>query len=424
MPVRGHVNTIMTNSDNILITFAVFGSVMLASCDAEDPSLDYNPESFPIGQVSLSSSLTAQQHDVIASLLDNMVLVEHCQFWMGAQSRSTERANYLAAYTPLPDSMKLTMSVDENGAVTYTPNNFYVDYVHLTDKRAYRHTLPSGKVRTDTIYYTQIYRMPVTTGSDNGNLWVGPVTEMSMVDDYYIGRYEVSQAEWTAVMGENNWPTGRRCIEVNADDRRDSPWYDAVGKGCDYPAYNVWYADALAFCKRLNELCGMPNAQGYSFRLPTEAEWECAARGGRYSRGYRYPGSDTYNDVAWCSTNAFNPGIGAKNFGMHPHGELAANELGLYDMAGNVSEWVLNTYYRYTYRDSIANSAFNTRHLPVNAAEGYCGDTLILRGGSWYQSSTFAFGAGSRQEYIHGAADNDKLMSAIMHCGFRIVLAK
>jgi formylglycine-generating enzyme required for sulfatase activity len=403
---------------------SLIGALCLSACDAEDPSLDYTAQYYSVGQVSLSNTLTESQRTVIGRLLDNMVKVEHCQFYMGSQARSTSRANYNPSYSSAKDSMKLTAFTDENGVITYTKNNWFVDCVHLLDKRSYRHTLSNGTVKVDTIYFTQIYRMPETSGLDNGHLWVGPVTEMSMPNDYYIGMYEVSQAEWTAVMGEGNWPMGRRCIEVNANDRRDSAWYAAVGRGDDYPAYNVWYEDALAFCERLNQLCNMPNSEGLRFRLPTEAEWECAARGGMYSRGFRYPGSDTYSDVAWYSGNAFTVGLGAKDFGMHPHGELEPNELGLYDMAGNVSEWVLNTYYRYTYRDSIANSAFDAKHMPLHAADGYLGDTLVLRGGSWYQSNSFAFGSSSRQEYSRGSNDAENLQSVIMHCGFRIVLGK
>lgn len=403
---------------------ALLGMFFLSACDADDPSLDYTAQYYSVGQVSLSNSLTESQRTVIGRLLDNMVKVEACQFYMGAQSRSASRANYNTSYTTVRDSMKLTAYTDENGVISYSKNNAFVDYVHLTDKRSYRHTLPNGSVKVDTIYYTQIYRMPDATGLDNGHLWVGPVTEMSMTNDYYIGMYEISQAEWTAVMGEGNWPTGRRCIEVKANDSRDSAWYAAVGRGDDYPAYNVWYGDAVAFCERLNQLCNMPNSEGYHFRLPTEAEWECAARGGMYSRGFRYPGSDTYNDVAWNAGNSFTVGLGSSKFGMHPHGELEPNELGLYDMAGNVSEWVLNTYYRYTYRDSIADGAFNDRHMPRHAANFYEGDTLVLRGGSWYQSSTSAFGSASRQEYTRGSRDAENLQSVIMHCGFRIVLGK
>ncbi len=403
------------------ITTTALLALALAGCDADDPSLQYDAQNYTIGQVSLSSSLNDQQRQAIGSLLDNMVKVEPCQFMMGAQSRLSSRANYVSVYGANHDSLKLTGTHVTAHDVIYMPNSPFVNNVHMLDKRTYRHTV-DGTVYVDTIYFTQVYKMPKTTGVDNGNLWVGPVTEMSMPDDYYIGQYEVTQAQWMAVMGE--WPTGRRCIEVSANESRDSAWYAAVGRGDDYPAYNVWYADALRFCERLNTLCGMPDAQGRSFRLPTEAEWECAARGGRYSRGYRYPGSDDFSEVAWCASNAFSPALGSKNFGMHPGGQLQPNELGLYDMAGNVSEWVLNTYYRYSYRDSVANATFSQSHLPQYASRGYLGDTLILRGGSWYQSTGSSFCTASRQEYSRGSLDIENLQSVIMHCGFRIVLAK
>lgn len=403
--------------------YSLIWALLLISCEADDPTTPYTAEFFSAGKVTVSSSLPSDQQAVVCRLLDNMVRVEPCVFWMGAQARTGTRPNYLSVYTANRDSMKLTSYTDENGTVSYIKNNPFVDCVHIYDKRSYRHTLSDGKVKVDTIFFTQIYHMPSTTGSDNGNLWVGPVTGISIPNDYYIGKFEISQAEWRAVMGAT-LPTGRRCIEVNANESRNAAWYAAVGLGDDYPAYNIWYEDALAFCEQLNRICGLPNSEGYSFRLPTEVEWECAARGGRYSRGYNYPGSDSYEDVAWCHNNAFRQGLSGSNFGMHPHGELEPNELGLYDMAGNVSEWVQNAYYRYTYRDSIATPEFNARHLPAHAADGYQGDTLILRGGSWYQSNAFAFGSSSRQEYTRGSRDPEVLQSAIMHCGFRVVLAK
>lgn len=393
---------------------------VVSACDAEDPSLNYEKVNLTVGEVSLSSSLSEQQRQAVVSLLDNMVKVEPCQFYMGVQGRLTNRANYSSNFTTNYDSLKLTEHTNADGVKTLIKNSAFVDNVHLLDKRAYRHTLENGKVQIDTIYFTVVAKMPKATGSDNGNLWVGPVTQMCMPDDYYIGMYEVTQAQWMAVMGQ--WPTGRRSIDTNT--RQDSAWYATTGVGDNYPAYNVWYGDAVAFCERLNQLCGMPNAQGMRFRLPTEAEWECAARGGRYTRGFRYPGSDDYSEVAWCSSNALYQEIGQKDYGMHPGGELLPNELGIYDMAGNVAEWVGNAYYRYSYRDSIANSAFNTKYLPKHAADGYVGDTLIVRGGSWHQSLASALDISSRQEYTHGAKDADRLQSMIMHCGFRIVLAK
>ena len=413
---------IMINWMNRYIT-ALSALVLLfvvSACDAEDPSLYYEKVNLSIGEVSLNSSLSEQQRQAVVSLLDNMVKVEGCQFYMGIQSRSLQRPNYSSAFTSNVDSLKLTEVTDENGKMTYVKNSAFVDFVHLLDKRSYRHTLANGKIQVDTIRFALVHKMPKTTGADNGNLWVGPVTEMSMPDDYYIGAYEVTQAQWMAVMGK--WPTGRRCVNVNIP--QDSAWYACVGRGDDYPAYNVWYQDAVDFCERLNQLCGMPNAQGMRFRLPTEAEWECAARGGRYSRGYRFPGSETIGDVAWNASNALSQEIGQKDYGMHRGGELQANELGIYDMAGNVSEWVSNTYYRYTYRDSIANVAFNANKLPKHAAEGYVGDTLVTRGGSWYQALSTSFENGSRQEYTRGSVNQDALQSMVMHCGFRIVLAK
>lgn len=397
---------------------ALFFLLAVSACDVDDPSLTYEKVTVSIGEVSLSSSLSEQQRQAVVSLLDNMVKVESCQFYQGAQSRSSARANYSSSFSTNADSLKLTEFTDSNGIMTTIKNSAFVDFVHLVDKRAYRHTLEDGSVKVDTVRFTQVFKMPTASGQDNGRLWVGPVTEMCMPDDYYIGIYEVTQSQWMAVMGA--WPTGRRNIEG----RQDSAWYASVGVGADYPAYNIWYADAVAFCERLNRICGMPNAQGMRFRLPTESEWECAARGGRYSRGFLYPGSNDYTEVAWCATNALSQGIGGNNFGMHPGGKLLPNELGIYDMAGNVSEWVENAYYRYSYRDSISTVAFNAKHLPLHAADGYVGDTLITRGGSWQQLSGYSFDNAGRQEYTGGSKDAARLQSMIMHCGFRIVLAK
>lgn len=405
--------------NKILYAISAFAILIaIHSCDENDPSLKYEKMTLSIGEVNLSGSLNDQQREALVSLLNNMVKVEDCQFYMGSQGRTSSRYNYSSAYSAFSDSLKLTEYTGEDGKITYIKNNAFVDYVHLLDKRVYRHTLPNSKVQVDTVRFTQVYKMPTATGVDNGNLWVGPVTEMCVPESFYIGAFEVSQSQWMAVMGQ--WPTGRRCVNVTSE--QDSAWYACVGCGDDYPAYNVWYEDAIKFCEKLNQLCNLSN--GLRFRLPTEVEWECAARGGRYSRGYRYPGSDDYTEVAWCSSNALSQEIWQKNYGMHKGGELAPNELGLYDMAGNVSEWVENSYYRYSYRDSIANASFNAKHLPKHAAYGYVGDTLITRGGSWHQSYAYPFECSSRQEYTGGSVNSDRLQSMIMHCGFRIVLAR
>ena len=125
--------------------------------------------------------------------------------------------------------------------------------------------------------------------------------------NYYIGKYEVTQAQWKAVMGNN----------------------PAHFKGADRPVECVGWFDAMDFCKKLNDMRLAP--AGYKFSLPTEAQWEYAARGGNKSKGYEYSGSNDITEVAWYSKNS-----GGQT---HPVGEKKPNELGLYDMTGNVHEW-------------------------------------------------------------------------------------
>lgn len=122
------------------------------------------------------------------------------------------------------------------------------------------------------------------------------------VNDFYIGSTEVTQDLWVAVMGNTRY-----------------------FEGGDLPVVNVSWDDCQEFCKRLSDLTGR------SFRLPTEAEWEYAARGGNCSRGYEYSGSNDIGSVAWYRSNS------DKN--IHPVASKNPNELGLYDMSGNVWEW-------------------------------------------------------------------------------------
>jgi formylglycine-generating enzyme required for sulfatase activity len=114
------------------------------------------------------------------------------------------------------------------------------------------------------------------------------------------------------------------------------------------------------FLAKVNELTGK------SYRLPTEAEWEYAARGGQESRGSRYAGTNNINFVAWYSGNSGNK--------THPVGQLEPNELGLYDMSGNVWEWTYNWFDFYTDTPTPAD----------NPSGPESGDFRIVRGGSWY----------------------------------------
>jgi len=155
--------------------------------------------------------------------------------------------------------------------------------------------------------------------------------------DFYICKYEVTQAQWKAVMGEDNNPS----------------WF----KGDNLPMESVSWNDAQAFIGRLNEKTGM------NYRLPTEAEWEYAARGGNRSRGYKYSGSNTAGDVAWYEDNSEGT--------THPVGIKLANELGIHDMSGNVWEWVNDWY---------GNYAADLKTDPQGLSWG---SYRVYRGGSW-----------------------------------------
>jgi formylglycine-generating enzyme required for sulfatase activity len=127
----------------------------------------------------------------------------------------------------------------------------------------------------------------------------------------------------------------------------------------------VSWNDIQSFLKKLN------TATGKRFRLPTEAEWEYAARGGNKSRGYTYSGSNTLSSVGWHVGNS-----GSKT---HAVGQKQANELGLYDMSGNVWEWCSDWYGRNYYSSSSSNN-------PKGPSSG---SSRVLRGGSWSSSASY-----------------------------------
>ena len=167
------------------------------------------------------------------------------------------------------------------------------------------------------------------------------------LDSYYIGETEVTQALWQAVMGDN-------------------PSY--FQGDLQRPVEQVSWNDCQEFIKKLNALTGR------NFRLPTEAEWEYAARGGNKSKGYKYAGSNNINDVAWYFDNAYSVDSSSPAYGTHSVRTKQANELGLYDMSGNVWEWCSDWYGGSYYSSSPTTN-------PTGPATG---STRVLRGGSWY----------------------------------------
>ena len=207
--------------------------------------------------------------------------------------------------------------------------------------------LPSNMIRVDGGTFMM--------GSNNGEDDEQPVHQVT-VSSFYIGKHEVTQKEWRDVMGSN-------------------PSYF---KGDYLPVESITWYDAVEYCNKRSQQEGLTpcysgsgdyincnwNANGY--RLPTEAEWEFAARGGTQSKGYTYSGSNGIGSVAWYNDNSGST--------THSVGTKSPNELGIYDMSGNVWEWCWDWY---------GNYASTSQNNPTGATSG---SYRVLRGGSWLNS--------------------------------------
>lgn len=168
------------------------------------------------------------------------------------------------------------------------------------------------------------------------------------VSDFSIGRFQVRQREWEAVM-----------------DCNPSYWKDYYLD--ELPVEQVSWNDCQEFITRLNKMTGM------AFRLPTEAEWEFAALGGNNSHNFKFAGSDLPYNVAWCNYRDYY--WSKKGNNTMSVGTKRPNELGLYDMSGNVAEWCSDWYGNYS-EEKQTN--------PVGAS---CGIGRVCRGGGWYDDA-------------------------------------
>lgn len=171
-------------------------------------------------------------------------------------------------------------------------------------------------------------------------------THSVTLSSYYIGETEVTQELWEEVMGSN----------------------PSKFKGSHRPVDNVSWEDCQDFIRRLNQRTGK------NFRLPTEAEWEYAARGGRKSYGYMFAGGNNIDDVAWYEGNSrVKSSYSNHIYQSHsPVAQKRANELGIYDMSGNVSEWCSDWYGKYK------------KNAQTNPTGSSSGSIRVNRGGSWY----------------------------------------
>ena len=164
-----------------------------------------------------------------------------------------------------------------------------------------------------------------------------PAHEVTL-STYSIGQTEVTQELWVAVMGSNPSYFNEY---GNADVHSNHDSWDA-GINLQRPVDYVNYSDCLAFCAKLNEMTGL------NFRIPTEAEWEFAARGGNLTHGYEYAGSENVNDVAWWKETIPSSTLWTDGWGTQTVATKAPNELGIYDMSGNVEEWCYDWFATYS----------------------------------------------------------------------------
>jgi len=219
-----------------------------------------------------------------------------------------------------------------------------------------------------------------TMGDEFGDLWhvCRPVHQVMLTYDFYMGKYEVSFDEYDAF-----------CEATGRSKPDDKGW----GRG-QRPVINVSWWDAIAYCNWVSEREGLPVAyrllgetdegqmldangnvttditQVVGCRLPTEAEWEYAARGGKHHSPYQYSGSDNVDDVAWYSGNSVNKS--------QEVGQKIPNALNIYDMSGNVWEWCSDWWYEYTETPKIN---------PYNSTAG---SNRMVRGGSWVHDAVFS----------------------------------
>ena len=211
-------------------------------------------------------------------------------------------------------------------------------------------------------------------GSEEGNDDEEPIHSVTL-KSFHISKYEITVAQFAVFIQETAYITtaekedssriwrGSNQVGVKWKWKRSIFWkHDEFGylqpqPKYNYPVIHVSWHDATVYCEWLSRKTGK------KYRLPTEAEWEYAARGGNKSKGYKYSGSNTIEDVAWYSANSSDK--------THPVGTKRANELGLFDMSGNVEEWC------HDWDDSYPNNAATN---PTGAASG---EYRIIRGGSW-----------------------------------------
>lgn len=210
-------------------------------------------------------------------------------------------------------------------------------------------------------------------GDDRGEYDSEKPAHPVKLDDFYIGQFPVTQQMWKAVMGNDNNPS----------------YY----LGDDRPVETVSWKDCQVFLKKLQQVSDK------KYRLPTEAEWEYAARGGQHQAPFLYAGSDHLKEVGWYRQTSHRE--------TKEVGQLQPNQLGIYDMSGNVWEWCQDWYNKKYYQQCHKKGTVKNPVGPAN------GSDRVLRGGSWNGGAQFCRSS-YRLRFVPDSRNR--------HIGFRLVL--
>jgi len=266
---------------------------------------------------------------------------------------------YDAIFTRNNDILEYQIEIQEN-ETTHLMVNIFSSKVEEIKKEKVEpketqssKTVNVGEIAKEMVFVKgDKFQMGCNDGDDDEK----PIHSVAL-RDFYIGKYEVTQGEFEAVMGKN-------------------PSRFKKKSGRDAPVERVNWYDAVEFCNKLSENEGLQkcyygsgasikcNFGANGYRLPTEAEWEFAALGGNKSKGYQYAGSNDLGSVSWYKGNSKKK--------THSVGIKQANELGIFDMSGNVYEWCCDWYENYSSR------------YQTNPEGPDSGNPRVYRGGSWY----------------------------------------
>ena len=265
------------------------------------------------------------------NILQSPTGFERYPLWVGSYTTGSK------PFLPATWNNYLFWQYTEEGVVN-GKRNFDINRTSLTYQELINLTYSNFK--NDMVF---VQGGTFTMGDDTSKYIEEKPAHQVTISDFYIGKTEVTQAQWRAVMGSD--PVNLRF------------------KGCDdCPVESVSWNDVQDFFKKLNA------KSNHQYRLPTEAEWEFAARGGVKSKSYKYSGSNNLDEVAWHDTNSGNK--------THPVSMLNPNELGIYDMSGNVWEWCNDWFDQHYYEKSPY----------LNPKGSITGNERVMRGGSFYLS--------------------------------------